>query len=260
MEPPRSGRSLSWRRRSSASSPALRVARLSGSRARHLLTISASPAPTFASSGARLAVARHGDPRPPPAVRGPRGAGGRGRRRPAARRPPGGRRPLTTASIAAACSGDIQPRVPPRESDTHCPAEDGTAGQVEVEEHGLPIDGNQHVRGLQVHVHEAPLMSEVEGLGQARGNPASRPRHETPRPGQPERPVRSRQGGGLVRVLVDQLDDEPSPSVATRARRPGPRTPGAASYLPGRACKARGGSAPGRSPSRRGGRYGYGEA
>jgi len=48
----------------------------------------------------------------------------------------------------------------------------GGAGDVEVEQHGLPVRGQEHVGRLQVQVNQAALVGELKGLGQANADPA----------------------------------------------------------------------------------------
>ena len=163
-------------------------------------------------------------------------------------------RPSTTASIAASCSGDIQPGVPPSRSATHSPARIGLRREVEVEEHRLAVDRDQHVRRLDVHVDQAARVGVVEGVGQAGGDPGHRLDVGRLFEAAPERPVRPRQGRGRARVPVDELDEELPGPLRPGARRPGPRRPGPGSCRPGRACRARGGPARGRSARRRAGR------
>jgi hypothetical protein len=51
---------------------------------------------------------------------------------------------------------------------------EGRAGEVEVQEHGLAVGGEEDVGGLEVEVNQAALMGEVEGVGEGGGGPADR--------------------------------------------------------------------------------------
>ncbi len=47
----------------------------------------------------------------------------------------------------------------------------GVLGEVEVQQHGLPVGGEQHIRGLDVSMEHAAIMGMLESFRQPRNDP-----------------------------------------------------------------------------------------